>query len=723
MIGRIWPQIEEAYEKERAHIFLIHYNVNDLTRNPGYGYMPLSDALLWNITQLGKEDQPWLVFEFDRINGARFPERMQLRGNGRANWQDYYGLNASHYKRAEGMAVNGNHKAAIRFLKPLVQYPGYVDLIKSDMGGRKAFASLNGNNEFKEPLEELLNTRPSKSHKQINDGLETKETGIGRDIDSGELLKRLWELIKENPHGRRVGGIIHRAEILLPLRPRAAQDVFSDSLIAWASSDHVRQRRNLLIFMTEDIEMIDLSFRNARSVCHVQAPLPNAAELRHFIRHLSTMPRHWKPLPPPRNDEEKNSPEYQKMAREWPDQYDSTQIPDAMQFEGEMDMRMAAKRCAGLRIVDIHDTHLKFAMKSEPISQEDLDDARLMWTGFHTQDVFELTLGDMPDDHAAGLEHAERYFASIAARLYEGDIGMPAGVWLAGAQGSGKYTAVRRLATEHGLPVFRVRRPAELIDRYVSGDHEITGTYPSALRHALRYADSVAPAILELDSVERWMRSSNAQSLAAILETVRDQDSRGRLFLIARVSNPSLISFSRLTMSDMDALAFFPPAAKHRAGVMLGVMRQQGLSYDEKIPFEEIARRPEANGLTGGDIAAIVSRAGERAREKERGMVSELISSNELQKAIEHANLFRRNPIEKDDLEHELVDYSPGIAPNDIQLVTLQAALMATARSHLPDDIDPPLAQIVLDNGRVAKQRIQEHIRRLSQQRRRPPTS
>ncbi|MDE0020437.1 MAG: ATP-binding protein [Candidatus Poribacteria bacterium] len=719
MIQRIWPQILEAYEKERSHIFLVHYNVNDLTANGAYGYMPLSDALLWNIAQMGGANQPWLVFEFDPINGARFPERMQLRGNGRSNWQMYHGLNASLYKYAQGMAVNRNHKAAIRSLRLLVQVPGFVDLIKSDTGGRKAFASLKGNDEF----EALLNTKPSILHKQINDGLETKETGIGGNIEPGELLKRLWELIKENPHGRRVGGVISRAEMLLPLRPRSSKDLFSDALISWASSDHVRRKRNMLILMTEDIEMIDISFRNARSVCHVQAPLPNANELRHFIRHLSVMPRHWKPLPPPKDDKEKNSPEYQKMAREWPDQYDSTQIPDAMQFEGGMDRQTAAERCAGLRIIDVHDTHLKLAMTSEPISQEELDDARLMWTGFHTQDVFELTLGDMPDDHAAGLEHAERYFASIAARLYEGDPGMPAGAWLAGAQGSGKYTAVRRLATEHGLPVFRVRRPAELIDRYVSGDQEIIGTYPSALRHALRYAYSVAPAILELDSVERWLRSSNAQSLAAILETVRDQVSRGRLFLIARVSNPSLISFSRLTMSDMDALAFFPPAAKHRAAVMLGVMRQQGLSYDEKIPFEEIARRPEANGLTGGDIAAIVSRAGERAREKERGRVSALISSNELQKAIERANMLRRNPIEKEDLEHELVDYSPGLPPNDAHLITLQAALMATARSHLPDDIDPPLAQIVLDNGRVAKQRIQEHIRRLSQQRRRPPTS
>ena len=718
MIQRIWPQILEAYEKERAHIVLIHYNVNDLTANGPYGYMPLSDALLWNITQMGGNNQPWLVFEFDRINGARFPERIQLRGNERARWQMHHGLNTSLYKYAQSMAVNRNHKAAIRSLRRLVPIPGFVDLIKSDMGGRKAFASLKGNNEF----EELLNTKPSVLHKQINDGLETKETGIGGDMAPDDLLKRLWELIKENPYGRRVGGIIHRAEMLLPLRPRSSKDPFSDTLISWASSDHVRRKRNILILMTEDIEMIDLSFRNARNVCHVQAPLPNANELRQFIRHLSMMPRHWKPLPPPRSDEEKNSPEYQKMAREWPDQYDSTQVPDAMQFEGDMDRQTAAERCAGLRIIDIHDMHLKLAMNSEPTSQEEMDDARLMWTGSYTQDLFELTLGDMPDDHAAGLEHAERYFASIGARLYEGDIGMPAGVWLAGAQGSGKYTAVRRLATEHGLPIFRVRRPAELMDRYVSGDQEIHGTYPSALRHALRYAYSVAPAILELDNVERWMRSSNAQSLAAILETVRDQDSRGRLFLIARVSNPSLVSFSRLTMSDMDALAFFPPAAKHRAAVMLGVMRQQGLSYDEKIPFEEIARRPEANGLTGGDIATIVSRAGERAREKERGRVSALISSNELQKAIERANMFRRNPIEKEDLEHELADYSPGIPPNDIQLVTLQAALMATARSHLPDDIDPPLAQIVLDNGRVAKQRIQEHIHRLSQQRR-PPTS
>lgn len=720
MIQRIWPQILKAYEREQAHIFLIHYNVDDLTAVGPYGYMPLSDALLWNITQQGGPNQPWLVFEFDRINGARFPERMQLRGNGRANWQAHHGLNASLYKYAQGMAVNGNHKAAIRSLRRLVAVAGFVDLIKSETGGRKAFASLKGNEEF----EALLNTKPTIPFKQINDGLETKNPGIGADIPPGDLLNRIWELIKENPHGRRVAGIIKRAEMLLPLRPRSTKDAFSDSLIAWASNDHVRRRRNILILMTEDIEMIDLSFRNARGVCHVQAPLPNANELRQFIRHLSMMPRHWKPLPPPRNNEEKNSPEYQKMAREWPDQYDSTQIPDAMQFEGDLDRQTAAERCAGLRIIHIHDTHLKLAMTSEPISQEELDDARLMWTGLYTHDLFELTLGDMPDDHAAGLEHAERYFASIAARLYEGDPGMPAGVWLAGAQGSGKYTAVRRLATEHGLPVFRVRRPAELVDRYISGDQEIHGAYPSALRHALRYAESVAPAILELDSVERWMRSSNAQSLAAILETVRDQDSRGRLFLIARVSSPSLISFSRLTMSDMDALAFFPPAAKHRADIMPAVMRQQGLSYDEKIPFEEIARRPEANGLTGGDIAVIVSRAGERAREKERGRVSALISSNELQKAIERANMFRRNPIEKEDLEHELVDYSPGLPPNDAQLITLQAALMATARSHLPDDIDPPLAQIVLDNGRVAKQRIQEHIRRLSQQRRRqPPTS
>ena len=714
MIQRIWPQILEAYGKELSHTFLVHQNVSDLTAMGVFGYMPLADALLWSVAQLGEESQRWLVFEYDRTEGATFPERMQLRGNHRANWQKDRGLDASLYKYAQTMAVNRNHRVALRTLRRLAPYAGFVDLMKQDSGNRKPFASLRGNAEF----EEIVKTAPSIAFKQLNDGVETKNSGIGRDIAPHDLVERLRHAVYDNPIGMRVGVVIKKTELLLPRRQIGGVDLVSDSFVAWAADERIRARRNILILLTEDIEQIDRSFRDARGVCEVRAPMPNANERRQFIRQLSTMPPHWQPVPPPKDDEEKRSEEYQKMAREWPEQYDDTQIPDAMRFEPGMDRQTAAERCAGLRLIDIYDAHLNRAMVSQPISREDLDDARLNRVGIYTHNVLELRPGDLPEEHAPGLEHANRYFASIAARLYEGDPGMPVGVWLVGAPGSGKSTALRLFASAHGLPVFRVSRPAELAGYYLE-ESEALGSYLAALRSALRYAEAVAPAALELDSVERWVRQSNAQALAALLDVARSDMSRGRLFLVARVSNPSLLTYSRLTMTDMDALAFFPPTAKDRAAILRAVLLQQGLSFDKDLPFEELARLPEANGLNGGDLAMIASRAAERAREKERGRISELLSANEARQAAERAQILRRNPIDKEDLEQALTEYSPGIPEQETRLASLQAAMMSTARSHLPDEIDPPLAQIVLDNGRIAKQRIMQHVREIMQNRRR----
>ena len=103
-------------------------------------------------------------------------------------------------------------------------------------------------------------------------------------------------------------------------------------------------------------------------------------------------------------------------------------------------------------------------------------------------------------------------------------------------------------------------------------------------------------------------------------------------------------------------------------------------------------RLPASDRLTGEDLATLA------------------------QRAIRHARAANRSAATRDDFLSCLDDFSSESTPTQLEWLSLNAVRYASARSQLPDTILPPLSQVMLDNNRIAKERIENRLRELRPQ-------
>lgn len=697
MIADVWNRIRELYEAEVAHEFLLHLNVRDLVAHPIFGYIPFTDYLLWNVSQLGDADANWLVFFYDRSVGAHFPEDLRVRGGARADYQWRFGLNATLYKFAQSSAIAGNERAALAALETLVDlHPDFISCIQDDAKPERPFAALANSPAF----QGLLNKGSSVRWKRINPGIRTAASGIGRNNPLSDVLNRFDGLLHANPYGRRVGIVVERVEMLAPNRHRSRRNenigsmemvLVTETLARWAGDRGIRARRNLLILTTQNLAEVAPELVSSRELVVLEVPFPHIQERRAFLRHLSVMPPHWQPPPEPKEGEE--------PVKEWPPYRQRTQYPDALRYSEGFNQRDAAQLTAGLTLTSLYDVFLPAALRSEPIQREQLYERKAREVSDFSRGLLELVPADVPLEHVGGLAHVARYFGEVIPRLLERDVkSVPNGVWLFGPPGTGKSLTVRALARSTIAPVLRLRMPHELGVRAVEPGLTSEDDYANDLALALTYARSIGPAILFVDRVDetfradRWTqeRVVTSRALGMILDWMARPDTRGDLFWVGASARPHRIEPRLLTTPLMDTLVYFLPTPMERADILRKVLLHHQIPTAGELPYEEIARQPAAEYLTGEDLTTIAVRAHRRARSQGRSAVG------------------------RDDLLAVLEDFASESTPRMIERLSLEAVRFASARSQLPDVILPPLAATVLDGNRIAKERIENRLRELA---------
>ena len=218
------------------------------------------------------------------------------------------------------------------------------------------------------------------------------------------------------------------------------------------------------------------------------------------------------------------------------------------------------------------------------------------------------------------LAERRRAFSEEARRF---GLPVPRGLLLLGVQGCGKSLSAKAVAREWQFPLLRL----DLAAAFGGG-----GTTPeAALREAVQVAESVAPAVLWIDEIEKGFASTNADPAASrvfgsFLTWLSEK--RTPVFVVATANDVAALPPELLRRGRFDDLFFVDlPTVAERIEILSIHLRRHGrdsLQYD----IDELAGAAER--LTGAELEQAVTAALYTAFSESRDL-----SNNDLANAIE----------------------------------------------------------------------------------------
>ena len=193
-----------------------------------------------------------------------------------------------------------------------------------------------------------------------------------------------------------------------------------------------------------------------------------------------------------------------------------------------------------------------------------------------------------------------------AARAY--GLRAPKGVLLVGVPGCGKSMSAKAIAAAWGMPLLRLDMGA-LKSKWV-------GESEGNIRKALKLAETVAPAILWLDELEKALGGAtqgaadggvSSDALGAILQWM--QDRAGSVFVVATANDVSKLPPELLRKGRFDEVFFVDaPTRGERVQILRAALADYGdaaaLSDVDDIDLGAVAAA--ADEFTGAEIAALV---------------------------------------------------------------------------------------------------------------------
>jgi ATP-dependent 26S proteasome regulatory subunit len=182
----------------------------------------------------------------------------------------------------------------------------------------------------------------------------------------------------------------------------------------------------------------------------------------------------------------------------------------------------------------------------------------------------------------------------------------PKGVLLIGVQGCGKSLAARAIGSLWKLPVLRMD-----VGRIFAG---LVGASEENMRRAIRTAESVAPAVLWIDELEKGFAGSQSSGFSDGGTTARVfasfltwlQEKQSPVFVVATANDVSALPPELLRKGRFDEIFFIDlPSQKEREEIFTIHLRKRGRD-PKKFNVTALARAAE--GFSGAEIEqAIIS--------------------------------------------------------------------------------------------------------------------
>ncbi len=198
------------------------------------------------------------------------------------------------------------------------------------------------------------------------------------------------------------------------------------------------------------------------------------------------------------------------------------------------------------------------------------------------------------------LERERVAFSPEAAKL---NVPAPKGVLLVGVQGCGKSLAAKTIARQWQLPLLKLDA-GRLYDKFV-------GESEKNLRRTLEAAESMAPAVLWIDEIEKGITpggssdgdSGLSQRLFGTFLTWL-QEKRTDVFVVATANDLSALPPELLRKGRFDEIFFvdLPDAAEREAILAIHIrLRQQ-----DPVNFDLAAISAAADGFSGAELEQVV---------------------------------------------------------------------------------------------------------------------
>ena len=202
------------------------------------------------------------------------------------------------------------------------------------------------------------------------------------------------------------------------------------------------------------------------------------------------------------------------------------------------------------------------------------------------------------DELKRWLADRKRAFGEEARRF---GLPLPRGLLLLGVQGCGKSLAAKAVAREWSFPLLRL----DLAAAFGGGQRP-----EAVLREAIQVAESLAPAVLWIDEIEKGFTATDQDPAASrILGTFLTwlSEKRSPVFVVATANDVTGLPPELLRKGRFDDLFFvdLPTAAERREilGIHLQLHGRDPLHYD----LEPLAL--ESERLTGAELEQVVGAA------------------------------------------------------------------------------------------------------------------
>ncbi len=232
--------------------------------------------------------------------------------------------------------------------------------------------------------------------------------------------------------------------------------------------------------------------------------------------------------------------------------------------------------------------------------------------------------------HIAGLENLKHWLAkrSIAFTERAARFGLPPprGVMLLGVQGCGKSLCAKAVASLWKLPLLRFD-----LGRMFSS---LVGSSEENIRRAIQTAESVAPAILWIDEIDKALAGSSGSAgsdggtSARVFGTLLTwlSEKTASVFVIATANDISHLPPELLRKGRLDEIFFVDlPSEEERTGIFKIHLHRRGRDR-KKFDVQELARVSE--GFSGAEIEEAIVSALFDAFSKSTDLNDELIKAS-----------------------------------------------------------------------------------------------
>jgi len=210
-------------------------------------------------------------------------------------------------------------------------------------------------------------------------------------------------------------------------------------------------------------------------------------------------------------------------------------------------------------------------------------------------------------DQIGGLDNLKRWLArrrgGLTNKARAFGLEPPKGILLLGVQGCGKSLCAKVVAADWGMPLLRMD-PGVLYQKYI-------GESENRLREALGQAESMAPAVLWIDEIEKAFASASSESadgglsqrmFGTLLSWMQDHPSP--IFIVATANNIAALPPELMRKGRFDEVFFVDlPDAQSRQKIIAIHLKRRNRD-PKKFALDDLAEKAE--GFSGAELEQMV---------------------------------------------------------------------------------------------------------------------